>query len=87
MTPSSSKGAEPTAPTKCGSSTTCISDPNTEVPNESSKKVDFLYKAPPETACTKAPNKPAAIGASNKTGHLRVSSLRACKRDRARSAA
>ena len=45
------------------------------------------YSAPPLSACTSVPTKPAASGDSNSTGHCVVGILRAFKRDKARSAA
>jgi len=60
---------------------------NTIFPSESNKKLLLRYNAPPLTACTKWPNKPAANVDSNNTGHSRVVILRAFKRLKARSAA
>ena len=86
-TPSSSNGALPMARATCGSSTTCTCGANTGLPRLSTRNVVLRYSAPPLTACTNAPSMPAASGASNSTGTLRVSRPRAPMRASARCAA
>ena len=69
---------------KCGSSNKLTCFDNTCLPKLSSKKLERRYKAPPETACTKPPNKPAAKGASKITGQRLVVSERAFSLESAR---
>ncbi len=59
-----------------GISRICISGANTCLPRLSSRNDDLRYRLPPETAATKLPIRPVAIGASKITGQVRVSSLR-----------
>jgi hypothetical protein len=71
-TPSSSKGLLlAKALGRCGARDLDV-DGKTCLPRLSCRKVDLRYSAPPLTACTKAPIRPAARGASKSTGTSQV---------------
>jgi hypothetical protein len=53
----------------------CTCGAKTCRPRLSSRKDDLRYRLPPETAATKLPIRPVAIGASNSTGQVRVPSF------------
>ena len=60
---------------------------STGVPTLSSRKLARRYSAPPLSAPTRLPSRPAARVFSNSTGTVQVGSLRPFSRARARSAA
>jgi hypothetical protein len=86
-TPSSSKGDEAKPPRMCGRSL-MLHKIGKQLPAQAVEQEGRLaVERAAGNACTKLPIRPVASGASKITGHLRVFSLRAPSRDRARRAA